>query len=135
MAIIPQKYFSRKEEIFQNYLQLLDRHIDDVLNERTQVMYELRDFAAELFIHPTHFSNVIKAHTGKHACYFFEEKLLAVAKKLLQDPNNSIADVATRLTYDASNFTKWFKFFEHVTPSQYRKSLQQPVENTVTVTI
>lgn len=135
MAVIPKKYFNRKEEIFQNYLQLLDGHIDDVLNGRTGVMYELRDFAGLLFIHPTHFSNVIKAHTGKHACFFFEEKLMAAAKQLLQDPANSIADVATRLTYDASNFTKWFKFFEHVTPSQYRKALYQQAENTVTLTI
>jgi AraC-like DNA-binding protein len=123
MAVIPKKYLSRKEEIFRQYLAVIDRHIDDILNGRVEEMYELRDIAGELFIHPTHLSNVIKEHTGKHPCFFYEKKLIEIAKEQLNDPANSIADVARRLTYDPSNFTKWFKFFENVTPSQYRKQL------------
>lgn len=122
---LPQKYINRKEEIFQNYLSLIDRHIEDILTGKVEEMYELRDMAAELFIHPGHLSNVIKLHTGLHPCYFYEKKLIEIAKGLLQDHNNSIADVARKLTYDPSNFTKWFKFFENVTPSQYRKSLAE----------
>ncbi|RYY32660.1 MAG: AraC family transcriptional regulator [Sphingobacteriaceae bacterium] len=120
---LPQKYINRKEEIFQKYLALIDSHIDDILTGKVEEMYEMRDMAAELFIHPGHLSNVIKLHTGLHPCYFYEKKLIEIAKGLLQDPANSIADVARKLTYDPSNFTKWFKFFEHITPSQYRKSL------------
>ncbi|MBE9584970.1 AraC family transcriptional regulator [Mucilaginibacter sp. JRF] len=125
MPKVPLKYLNRKEEIFRNYLHEIDKHIDDVLEGRVEEMFELRDLAALLFIHPTHLSNVIKQHTGLHPCYFYEEKLIAVAKNMLADPELSIADVARKLTYDPSNFTKWFKFFEHVTPSQYRKQLYE----------
>lgn len=114
---------SRNEEIFQNFLSLIDEHLNDLIGGRVDTMFELRDFAKRLFIHPGHFSNVIKEHTGKHPCYFFEKKILVIAKDLLQEAQYSVADVARILTYDPSNFTKWFKAFEGITPSQYRARL------------
>jgi AraC-like DNA-binding protein len=114
---------SRNEEIYQTYLALIDQHLQDILDGKAEVMWEMRDFAKRLFIHPTHLSNVIKEHTGHHPCYFYEEKLLVIAKNLLQEARYSVADIAQRLTYDPSNFTKWFKAFEGITPSQYRAQL------------
>lgn len=114
---------SRNEEIYQTYLTLIDQHLQDILDGATDKMWEMRDFAKHLFIHPTHLSNVIKEHTGHHPCYFYEEKLLIIAKDLLQDSRYSVADIAQRMTYDPSNFTKWFKAFEGMTPSQYRAQL------------
>jgi len=118
---IPKKYICRKEEIYRGFLQLVDQHLSDIVTGKVEEMFELRDFAEALFIHPTHLSNVIKEHTGHHPCFFYEEKLLAVAKGLLLDNKYSVADVADILTYDPSNFTKWFKSFEGVTPSQFRR--------------
>lgn len=126
MALIIQKdnnMISRNEEIFQTYLTLIDEHLKDIVEGRTDTMFELRDLARRLFIHPTHLSNVIKEHTGKHPCYYYEQKLLAIAKSFLQDARYSVAEVARILTYDPSNFTKWFKAFEGITPSQYRAQL------------
>lgn len=122
---IPRKYISRKEEIFQRFLRLLDEHLADIVSGRVDEMFELRNFAEALFIHPTHLSNVIKEHTGYHPCFFYEEKLLKIAKELLLDNKHSVADVAAILTYDPSNFTKWFKSFEGVTPSQFRRLHEQ----------
>jgi YesN/AraC family two-component response regulator len=119
---IPRKYIGRKEEIYRDFLRLIDEHLVDITSGRAEEMSELRDFAAALFIHPTHLSNVIKEHTGYHPCYFYEQKLLKKAKELLLDNKHSVADVAAILTYDPSNFTKWFKSFEGVTPSQFRRS-------------
>jgi len=114
---------SRNEEIFQNYLSLIDEHLKDIIEGKADIMWELRDFAKRLFIHPGHFSTVIKEHTGKHPCYYYEQKLLIIAKRYLQDASYSVAGVAQLLTYDPSNFTKWFRAFEGVTPSQYRAQL------------
>jgi len=122
---VPRKYISRKEEIYQDFLRLVDEHLADIVAERTDKMNELRDFAEALFIHPTHLSNVIKEHTGYHPCFFYEEKLLTLAKELLLDNKRSVADVAFLLTYDPSNFTKWFKSFQGITPTQFRRLHQQ----------
>jgi AraC-like DNA-binding protein len=115
--------FKRSAEIHKDYLAILDGHLQDVLDGKTDQMFELQDIAALLFIHPTHLSNVIKEYTGHHPCYFYEQKILQIAKELLKDPRHSIADVARMLTYDPSNFTKWFKTYGGTSPSAYRKQL------------
>lgn len=116
-------YQARSEEIFENYLTAIDRILQAVVSGQSDRMPELQEIAGDLFIHPTHLSNVIKKLTGHHPCYFYENKIVAVAKTLLNDSQYSIADVAAILTYDPSNFTKWFKTYAGMSPSQYRKQL------------
>lgn len=123
MKAAGNKHFSRPEQIFQAYLDLLDVHLADIRKGRATEMWEVHDFAERLFVHPTHLSNVIKELTGNHPCYYFQQKLLAIAKELLADASQSVAHVAGQLTYDPSNFTKWFKAFTGQTPSAYRQSL------------
>jgi AraC-like DNA-binding protein len=123
-------YQSRSEEIFEKYLQLIDEHLQHVLDGKVDEMLELHAIAGRLFIHPTHLSNVIKNLTGKHPCYFYEHKILEAAKSLLHDRQHSIADVARILTYEPSNFTKWFKVYAGIKPSQYRKQLLQKYTDT-----
>lgn len=65
-------YQSRSEEIFEKYLQLLDVHLQQVLDGNVDEMLELHEIAERLFIHTTHLSNVIKNLTGKHPCYFYD---------------------------------------------------------------
>lgn len=118
---VPKKILARQHEITADYLKAIDKHLDDVLSNRVLDMYEIRDFADEMHIHPTHLSNTIKLTTGKHPCFFFEEKIMEIAKAMLKDNTVSVAEIASRLTFDPSNFTKFFKRFEGVTPKQYRE--------------
>ena len=120
--------FNRSAEILKDYLAILDQHLNDVVEGREDKMLELKEIAARLFIHPTHLSNTIKEYTGHHPCYFYEEKLVIIAKNLLKDPRNSIAEVARRLTYDPSNFTKWFKVYAGLSPKEYRRQLDETSE-------
>lgn len=122
----------RSEIIYADYLSLIDHHLDEVIGGKTDRMFELRDIAGEMCIHPTHLSNVIRELTGHHPCYFYEHKILERAKTLLSDPGRSISDVAFLLTYDNSNFTKWFKKYSGSTPKAFR---MQVFQNTETVTI
>ena len=48
------------------------------------------------------------------------------AKRLLHNPQYLIDEIAENIGYDdASYFTKVFKRYEGVTPTQYRKTLQK----------
>jgi AraC family transcriptional regulator of adaptative response / methylphosphotriester-DNA alkyltransferase methyltransferase len=120
---IPKKILARQHEITSDFLKEVDKHLADIVDERVLDMYEIRDIAGLLHIHPTHLSNTIKLTTGKAPCFFFEEKIMTIAKTMLQDNSIPIAEVAKRLTFDPSNFTKFFKRFEGVTPKQYREQL------------
>lgn len=133
---LPQKIAARQHEITANFLHIIDRHLADILAGRVLDMYEIRDIADEMHIHPTHLSNTIKLTTGKAPCFFFEEKIMVIARTMLQENQRSIANIATTLTFDPSNFTKFFKRFQGTTPKQYRESiLQEEWEKTELLTI
>jgi AraC-like DNA-binding protein len=122
---IPKKILLRQDEITADFIKILDAHINDIEHRKVDKMLEIKEFASMLFIHPTHLSNTIKLTTGKAPCDLFEEKLMVIAKKMLSDPKASVADIAFNLTFDPSNFTKWFKRFEGVTPTQFRENTLQ----------
>ena len=127
MAKLPEVCVSRQAEILARFRQVLDSHMDDFLAGRVDKMLELQEIAAIVCLHPGHLSKVIKLATGHHACYFYEQRILLEAKKLLTNTTSPIGVIAHRLDYDVSNFTKFFKRFTGQTPSAFRKSLvRQP---------
>ena len=119
---VPQKFFTRQHEITADYLRELDKHLDDVVSGRVTEMFEIRDFAKLVHVHPSHFSNTIKLATGHSPCFFFEERLMEISKSMLKNMSTPISEVARTLTYDPSNFTKFFKHFSGQTPKQYREA-------------
>lgn len=122
---IPKKLLTRKEEITKDFFDLLENHMDDILSGRTERMYHIKDFAAHLFIHPTHFSNTIKLTTGYSPCHFAEQRVMDEAKKMLTETDKPINEISYKLTFnDPTNFTKFFKSFEGITPRQFRKQLE-----------
>ncbi|OGX92271.1 helix-turn-helix transcriptional regulator [Hymenobacter coccineus] len=120
---IPQKILARQHEITADFMRLVDEHIADVVAGRATEMLEIRDLAGQLCIHPTHLSNTLKLTTGHPPCHYFEAQLLATAQQLLRDTDRPIAAIAANLTYDPSNFTKFFKRFAGCTPKQYREQV------------
>ena len=124
---IPDKILTRKDEITNEFLYILDKHINDILIGKINFMYHIKDFASLLFIHPTHFSNTIKLTTGKSPCDHVEERIIVEATKMLDDETLTIKEICHKLTYqEPTNFTKFFKAMEGITPRQYRK---QKTEN------
>jgi AraC family transcriptional regulator of adaptative response / methylphosphotriester-DNA alkyltransferase methyltransferase len=120
---IPGDYLSRKADITALFMKVMNSHIDDFMAGRVNKMFELKEIAQIMCLHPVHVSQIVKLYTGHHACYFYEHRILEEAKKLLADPSLSIKSIALQLDYDVSNFTKFFKRFMRETPSAYRKSL------------
>lgn len=123
MVKIPDDYISRKAEIVARFRQVLEKHMDDFMAGRVDKMLEINEIAEIICLHPGHLSRVIKLETGHHACYFYEQRILTEAKKLLADRRLPVGQIAHMLDYDVSNFTKFFKRFTGTTPSQYRKRL------------
>jgi len=133
---VPVQILARKHEITREFQIEVDKHLEDILSGATDVMFEIRDFAEIMHIHPTHLSNTIKTATGHSPCYFFENKIMEHAKTLLRDMNTPIGEIARILTYDPSNFTKFFKHFSGTTPKKYREAwFQSEIAKTETVTI
>ena len=111
----------RKKEIVQQYITELDKYIAQLKKGETTETMEIREFAQLLHIHPSHLSNTIKEVTGKSTCSFFEERLVTVSKELLLTTSLPISQIAAQLTYDPSNFTKFFKHYTGITPKKFRE--------------
>ena len=110
----------RPTEITEQFIAILDQHVLELKEGVAERTYHLQDIAAMMHIHPRHLSNTISDTLQRSPCDLFEERLLSVAKELILNTNYSIAHIARHLTYDPSNFGKFFKAFEGVTPKQFR---------------
>lgn len=127
MTKTPDIYISRKAEIVTRFKDVLESHMNDFMAGRVDKMFDLKQMAELISLHPVHLSKVIKLETGHHACYFYEQRILLEAKKLLADKTLPIGAIARMMDYDVSNFTKFFKRFVGVTPSVYRKQLETTI--------
>ena len=62
--------------------------------------------------------------SGRTAGDYIDELVIVEAKNLLRDPSLTIAQVADRLYFtDQFIFSKFFKRYTGITPSDYRKSV------------
>ena len=132
---LPKKILARQHEIYAQFLREVDRHLADLVAGRATEMFEIRDLAGVMCMHPTHLSNTIKLVTGHSPCHDFQLRILATAQELLRATDQPVAAVAATLTYDPANFTKFFKRFGGCTPKQYREQLraqQRQVAETIT---
>jgi len=113
---------NRKIEIANRFLSVLDKHLAELRTGQAEKSLELNEIAELLHIVPNHMSDTVSEVLGKSPCEIYENKLVEISKEMLENSNNSISEIARTLDYDPSNFTKFFKRFVGVTPTQYRKS-------------
>jgi len=126
----------RSKEIFARYLKALDDHLLDLVEHRATEMLQINGIAEKLHMNATYLSNAIKQETGRSACSFFQDKIIAISKSLLEKDEMSITAIAYSLTYDPSNFTKFFKSFTQQTPGQYRASVKGKIDRSqISVTV
>ena len=110
----------RSKEITEAYLRELDKHLDELKSGKAVSTFEVQDIAALLHIHPTHLSNTIQEELKRSPCDIYEERLVNMAKELILTTDLSIAAIARQLSFDPSNFSKFFKHFTGTTPKRFR---------------
>jgi AraC family transcriptional activator of pobA len=105
-----------KEEILWKFLGLISKHIK---SERSLLFY-----ANRLYVTPKYLTQTVKKLTGKTAGKYIDDLVIVEAKNLLRDPSLTIAQVADLLYFsDQFFFSKFFKRYTGITPSDYRKSV------------
>lgn len=120
MSDIHLDILKRSKEITDNYFQFLDYHIAEVVSGEVTEFMEINQIANALFISHKHLTDTVQKETGHHPCHFYDLKILDEAKNMLSKTDLSVSEIARRLTYDPSNFTKFFKKFVGQTPGQFR---------------
>lgn len=106
---------SRREEIFEQFLQLLFKHCKE--------QHVVSFYAERLCITPQYLSLILKDLSGKSANKWIDEALIVEAKILLRAPQATVQQVADVLHFsDQSTFGKFFKKHMGISPMEYRKS-------------
>ena len=116
-----QTDIKRSKQLTQNYFQFLDTHIMEVALGKATSFMQINQIAKKLFVSHQHLTDTVQQETGNHPCHFYDLKIIEQAKRMLIDTNYSISEIARLLTYDPSNFLKFFKKLEGKTPGQFRK--------------
>jgi AraC-like DNA-binding protein len=112
---------SRKEEILNNFLQLLLEHAKE--------QHVVTFYADKLFITPQYLSLILKELTDKSANKWIDDALIAEAKLLLKAPQATVQQVADSLHFsDQSTFGKFFKRHIGISPMKYRMQSSQVVK-------
>ena len=111
---------ARKVEITDRYFCFLDQHLADLISGKATVMLELNDISRELCISHKHLIAIIQETRGQHPCHFYIAKIIEKSQQLMLNTTLSVAEIARMLTYDPSNFNKFFKKYVGQTPGQYR---------------
>ena len=119
------KASARGKEITNDYFTFLDNHIADVVSGTVSDFLEINQIADALYVSPNHLSDTVQQATGNHPCHFYDLKIIEQAQKMLTETDLSIAEIARKLTYDPSNFSKFFKKFNGQTAGEYRRLHQK----------
>ena len=83
----------------------------------------LEDLAAQANLSSSHFARLFKQTIGQSPYQFLMAYRIEQAKKMLDNPNKLMVDIAMRCGFsDQAHFCRVFKKIEGVTPKQYRKN-------------
>lgn len=121
-----KKTGSRSAEIVMQYWAFLDQHLADILDGRVDEMLTISQIAQRLFIAPGHLTNTLTNETGHHPCYYYDLKIIEAANQLLLTTALSGAEIARMLTFDPSNFVKFYKSITGITPATFREQKVLP---------
>ena len=101
-----------------NVVSMIKNIIDSQYNEKLT----LSDIAREVFLTPTYVCLVFKEDTGLTVNEYITSVRMAKARELLRTTDMKFADIAEKIGYsDASYFSKLFKRYEGMLPSEYRQ--------------
>lgn len=103
----------RQDTIFQKFMASLHKNYA----KSRQVAF----YAQENCLSPRYFSRIVKDKTGRTAQEWISAVVIDEARRLLEDPENNIKDVAFKLGFpNQSFFGRYFLKYYGQLPSAYR---------------
>ena len=105
--------------------QLTAQMLDYLQKNYGDVDLTLTSVAEHFCLTPSYLSAFFKSNTGENFLNYLTHLRMEKAKELMRSTNASIRDISEKVGYASANtFTRAFKNAEHITPSQYRESVQ-----------
>lgn len=104
---------SLPQPVYERFIQLLVKECPR--------LHKVNEFADLLNITPQNLNVICRKQAGKSASEIITNQLLLEAKRYILHTDNTINEIAEVLSFtDTSNFVKFFKKHENLTPIQFR---------------
>ncbi len=98
----------------------LVQHAKSIIHERLENNVTLTDLSSSLHVNASYLSRLFKKQTGLTIIDYIIQLKMEKARKLLEQPNSKVCDVAQKLGYEsAAHFSRLFKRETGVNPKDY----------------
>ncbi|SFD60613.1 AraC-type DNA-binding protein [Chitinophaga sp. CF118] len=131
-AVIQPYLVTLLSEVKQSYQPLsatnqpLVNRFKELIFSKIKILHQVSDYASLLNITPNHLNKTVKAITGKSPTKWIDEAIVQEAKALLTQSDHTIREVANEVGFeDPSYFTRLFKKYEGIPPSDFRKMIEK----------
>lgn len=108
-----------EEKRAQDVIGIVQKHIMDNIHLQEEV--SLVRLAELVYFNPSYLSRLFKQVAGSNLSDYISECRIRKAKRLLENPDIKILEVAEAVGYgSATNFARFFKKLTNMTPQEYR---------------
>ena len=122
LSVSPEIKFVMNSEEFNTRIV---KDLLELLNEKVYSHISLDEICSAVHYSKTYINNIFKKNIGLSIMQYFYSLKISEAKKLL-NKGLTISEISDKLAYDNPNyFTKAFKSFTGISPSQYKKSINK----------
>jgi AraC-like DNA-binding protein len=109
---------TQPQPVYERFIQLLVKECPR--------LHKVNEFADLLNTTPQNLNILCRKQTGKSASEIITNQIILEAKRYIIHTDNTINEIAEILSFsDTSNFVKFFKRHENITPVQFRKKYLQ----------
>lgn len=131
--LLREKYSKALQEGHSDNVEISDADKDFIARLQKALLANISDtdlsseiLADKLFMSKSQLNRKVKSITGLDTATYVRQSRMSFAKKLLSAGDLSIGDIVERCGFESpSYFTKTFKQYFGVTPSQYRKRVER----------
>lgn len=110
---------NNRDEILLNEFKIL---LDENIKKSRSVKY----YADILAISTKKLNSILRNYNGKRAKEYIEEKIIRESKKLLIESPDTIKQISFAMGFtEPTNFNKFFKKYNAITPLQYREQFNK----------
>ncbi len=117
---------SSNRSVSNNIDEILLNEFNFLLTKNIKHSRSVKYYADRLAISTKKLNSMLKEYTGKRAKEYIEERIISDAKKLLLETPDTIKQISYTMGFtEPTNFNKFFKKYNSITPLQYREQLNK----------
>lgn len=117
-----ERHNKSSTRMIKEFLALLEQQFNTEIKPRGRILNRASDFAEALSVHPNYLNRILKKNMGSSTKQLIQERFLQEARLFLKHTDLDVSEISHLLGfYELTHFSSFFKKWEGISPSAYRK--------------